>query len=74
MLAAPLLLVSLFWFGWSSKASVHWISSEIATVIFGVGAMGVSATCLQYCKCYDLAACTCNTIRQILGLTRNNSA
>jgi MFS family permease len=50
MVGAPLISIGLFWFGWSSRADVHWISSEIATVVFGVGAVGVSAPCLQYRK------------------------
>jgi MFS family permease len=50
MIGAPLVSAGLFWFGWSSRAGVHWISSEIATVVFGIGAMGVCAPCLQYRK------------------------
>jgi MFS family permease len=50
MIGAPLISISMFWFGWSSRASTHWISSEIATVIFGMGTVGVGAPCLQYRK------------------------
>lgn len=50
MLGAPLITISLFWFGWTSRAEVHWISAEIATVLFGIGTVGVSAPSLQYRK------------------------
>ncbi|KAJ9610820.1 hypothetical protein H2200_005597 [Cladophialophora chaetospira] len=48
MLGAPLITISMFWFGWTSRADVHWISAELATMVFGIGAMGVLAPCLQY--------------------------
>lgn len=56
MIGAPLISISMFWFAWSSKASTHWISSEIATVFFGIGIMGLSAPCMQYRKSSLVAA------------------
>ena len=52
MVGAPLISFSLFWFAWSSRAEVHWISSELATVLFAWGAMGVLAPTMQYCELY----------------------
>ena len=49
-----LISASMFWFGWTSKVSVHWISSEIATAVFGVGVMGLTVPLLQYSKYYSL--------------------
>ncbi|QKX64012.1 uncharacterized protein TRUGW13939_11185 [Talaromyces rugulosus] len=37
ILGAPLITVGLFWFGWSSTASVHWIMPIIGSVFFGCG-------------------------------------
>jgi hypothetical protein len=51
MIGAVFITVGMFWFGWSSRIHVHWISSEFATVCFGIGAVGVSAPCLQYREC-----------------------
>ncbi|KAH3678138.1 hypothetical protein WICMUC_001702 [Wickerhamomyces mucosus] len=39
---------SLFWLGWSSKPSVHWISSVIAGVPFGFGLLLVFFTTMLY--------------------------
>ncbi|CAI7621111.1 unnamed protein product [Penicillium pancosmium] len=37
ILGAPLITVGLFWFGWSSTASIHWIMPIIGSVFFGLG-------------------------------------
>ncbi|KAJ5465293.1 uncharacterized protein N7458_000979 [Penicillium daleae] len=37
ILGAPLITVGLFWFGWSSTASIHWIMPVIGSVFFGLG-------------------------------------
>lgn len=73
MLGALLITISLFWFGWTSRKSVHWISSEIATIIFGIGAICVSAPCLLYLlevygPLYGASAVGANNLlRYILG-------
>ena len=38
-LGAPLLPISLFWFGWTCRASIHWIVSIVATVLYGFGGL-----------------------------------
>ena len=50
MYGSFLLSASMFWFGWTSRASVHWISAEIATVVLGIGIMGLTAPLMQYRK------------------------
>lgn len=55
MVGAPLVPIGLFWFAWSSRIEVHWMSSEIATVFFGIGAVGLCVPSLQYCTCLHLA-------------------
>ena len=50
MYGAFLLTASMFWFGWTSRASVHWISAELATVVLGVAIVGLSAPLMQYRK------------------------
>ena len=37
LVGSVLVTVSLFWFGWTTYASVHWIVPIIATVFFSVG-------------------------------------
>jgi DHA1 family multidrug resistance protein-like MFS transporter len=36
-LGAFLIPISLFWFGWTSYASIHWISPIIASMLFAAG-------------------------------------
>lgn len=38
-ISAPLVAISLFWYGWSAEAKVHWIVPIIGTVFFGMGMM-----------------------------------
>ncbi|KAH8704225.1 major facilitator superfamily domain-containing protein [Talaromyces proteolyticus] len=37
IIGAPLITISLFWFAWSSTASVHWIMPMIGSSFFGLG-------------------------------------
>ena len=37
IVGAPLITVSLLWFGWTTYASVHWIVPIIGSVFFGTG-------------------------------------
>lgn len=37
MIGSPCLPISLFWFGWSAQAGVHWICPVIAEAVFGFG-------------------------------------
>ena len=37
MFGAPFLPISLFWFGWTSTASIHWIVPIIGSGFFSVG-------------------------------------
>jgi multidrug resistance protein len=37
ILGAPLVTIGLFWFGWTTYASVHWILPIIGSAIFGMG-------------------------------------
>jgi multidrug resistance protein len=37
MLGAPMLPASLFWFGWTAKPSIHWISPVTAEAMFSCG-------------------------------------
>jgi multidrug resistance protein len=48
MIGAFLLPIGLFWFAWSAKPSVHWISPVLATIPFGVGSVLVFSSCLLY--------------------------
>lgn len=45
---AVVLPPSLFWLGWSSKKSVHWICPVIAGVPFGFGLILIFFTCILY--------------------------
>jgi multidrug resistance protein len=36
-----LLVIAMFWFGWTSYASIHWISPVLAGALIGVSALGM---------------------------------
>lgn len=40
--------ISLFWFAWTARASVHWIVPTIGTVFFGAGNILVFFTAVMY--------------------------
>jgi len=48
MLGSCLIPLGLFWFGWTSKTSVHWICPAIASAVFGCGNLLVFASCMLY--------------------------
>ncbi|KIX00893.1 uncharacterized protein Z518_09958 [Rhinocladiella mackenziei CBS 650.93] len=48
MLGSFLLPLGLFWFAWSSRKDVHWISSILATIPFGIGNLLVFCSCVLY--------------------------
>jgi hypothetical protein len=35
MIGGPLMAGSLFWFAWTARAGIHWMSSIVATGLFG---------------------------------------
>jgi hypothetical protein len=35
------LVVSMFWFGWTSGPNVHWISPLLAMVLLGIAMLGL---------------------------------
>lgn len=37
ILGAPLIVIGLLWFGWTSYASIHWIVPIIGSAFFGCG-------------------------------------
>lgn len=39
ILGAPLIVVGLLWFGWTSYASIHWIVPIIGSAFFGCGSV-----------------------------------
>ena len=43
--ATTLLPAGIFWFGWTSKADIHWIVSIIGITLYAVGAL-VSFQCI----------------------------
>ena len=45
---AFLLPISLFWFGWTSYESVHWIVPTVASTLFGAGVFIVILAILNY--------------------------
>jgi DHA1 family multidrug resistance protein-like MFS transporter len=48
MVGACLIPISLFWFGWTSYASVHWISPILASILFGAGGCLVVNSIFNY--------------------------
>ena len=37
------LVIAMFWFGWTSYSSIHWISPVLAGGLIGVGVLGKSS-------------------------------
>ena len=48
MIGSFLLPIGLFWFAWSARSDVHWISPILATIPFGIGNMLVFGSCVLY--------------------------
>ncbi|KAJ9297780.1 hypothetical protein DTO271G3_4001 [Paecilomyces variotii] len=48
MLESVLLTVGLFWFAWTARADIHWISCVIATVFFACGNLLTFTSCALY--------------------------
>jgi hypothetical protein len=48
MFGAPLVPVSLFWMGWTSRASISYWSPVIASVFFGFGTLCIFVSSIQY--------------------------
>lgn len=48
MVGSFLLPVGLFWFAWTARSDVHWISPVLATIPFGIGSVLVFCSCILY--------------------------
>ncbi|WVQ68469.1 uncharacterized protein L199_006677 [Kwoniella botswanensis] len=42
------LVISMFWFGWTSYSSIHWISPVIAGGLIGIGTLGMFVSLFNY--------------------------
>ncbi|WVW85397.1 hypothetical protein I302_107435 [Kwoniella bestiolae CBS 10118] len=42
------LVIAMFWFGWTSYSSIHWISPVIAGTLIGVGTLGMFVSLFNY--------------------------
>ena len=72
LLGGVLFAAGLFWFGWTARPSVHWISPVIAAVFIGAGFNVIFQQCLNYLvdtyQMYAASAVSANTIlRSILA-------
>lgn len=47
-LGGPLIVISMFWLGWSSRADVHWVVPFLAGVPFGMGFLFIFMALLNY--------------------------
>lgn len=47
-LGAPLLSISMFWLGWTAKASIHWIVPVLAAIPFGIAYLLIFMALLNY--------------------------
>ena len=53
MIGAPMIPVSLFWFGWTARPSIHWISPVVAEAFFSCGNILVfTCASLYLTDCY----------------------
>ncbi|KXL44167.1 hypothetical protein M433DRAFT_68591 [Acidomyces richmondensis BFW] len=48
MIGAPGVAIGLFWFAWTARSSVHWISPVLAGVPFAFGNMGIFVSSALY--------------------------
>lgn len=48
VIASWSLVIAMFWFGWTSYASIHWISPVIAGGLLGVGVLGLYTSLFNY--------------------------
>lgn len=48
MIGSFLLPAGLFWFAWTARSDVHWISPVLATIPFAMGNMLVFGSCVLY--------------------------
>ncbi|KAK5202026.1 hypothetical protein LTR16_000667 [Cryomyces antarcticus] len=56
-LGGPLFVVSLFWFGWTARADIHWIVPTLAAIPFGIGFLLLFMALLNYLvDAYDVFA------------------
>jgi len=42
------LVIAMFWFGWTSYSSIHWISPVLAGGLIGVGVLGMFVSLFNY--------------------------
>ncbi|WWC63519.1 uncharacterized protein I303_106122 [Kwoniella dejecticola CBS 10117] len=42
------LVIAMFWFGWTSYSSIHWISPVIAGGLIGIGTLGMFVSLFNY--------------------------
>ncbi|KAJ5180804.1 hypothetical protein N7492_004014 [Penicillium capsulatum] len=48
MLGGPLMAVSLFWFAWTARPGIHWMSGIVATGVFGFSNILVFVSTMLY--------------------------
>ncbi|KAF2158780.1 hypothetical protein M409DRAFT_71474 [Zasmidium cellare ATCC 36951] len=67
---APLLPISLFWFGWTCREDIHWIVPIIASALFGVGGvcifMGVWSFLVESYPLYAASALGANAFTRLV--------
>lgn len=74
MLGAPMLPISLFWFGWTARSEIHWISPVAAEAFFSCGNLLIF-TCASlyltdsYGAVYGASAWSSNTFLRYLFAT-----
>lgn len=66
------MVISLFWLGWTSRASVHWIVPMLSGVLFGMGFLLIFMAMLNYLTdAYETFAASAqgiaSTARSIFG-------
>ncbi|KAM7218259.1 Major facilitator superfamily domain containing protein [Rhypophila decipiens] len=71
--AGPMLVVSLFWLGWTSRASVHWIVPLLSMIPYGFGYQMIFNSILNYITdAYQIYAASalaaCGTTRSLAGV------
>lgn len=48
LVCSPLLVIAMFWFGWTAYPSIHWISPVIAGGLIGVSVFGMFVSLFNY--------------------------
>jgi len=76
-ITAWFLPVSLFWYGWSAEAEIHWIMPVVGTMWFGIGIVSIFVAIQNYLvdgfKYAASALAAATVLRALFGYVLNST-